>query len=85
MERIFIEKNNQGNIWIKYSDTESAKKCQDNLNGKFFDNHKIFCYFVTENTYQNRVGIWLSDNPSMNYLFARFCRYITMPNNLANL
>lgn len=57
VERIFIEKNNQGNIWIKYSDTESAKKAQEKLNGKFFDNHKIFCYFVTETTYQTRVGI----------------------------
>lgn len=28
IERIFIEKNNQGNIWIKYSDTESARKAQ---------------------------------------------------------
>jgi RNA-binding protein 39 len=56
VERIFIEKNNQGNIWIKYSDTASALKAQENLNGKFFDNAKIFCYFVTENTYHNRVG-----------------------------
>lgn len=28
VERIFIEKNNQGNIWIKYSDTPSALKSQ---------------------------------------------------------
>jgi len=28
VERIFVEKNDQGNIWIKYSDTESAKKAQ---------------------------------------------------------
>lgn len=57
VERVFIEKNNQGNIWIKFSDTASAVKAQENLNGKFFDGHKIFCYFVTENTYQTRVGI----------------------------
>jgi hypothetical protein len=57
VERIFIEKNNQGNIWIKYSDTASALKAQESLNGKFFDGHKIFIYFVTENTYQTRVGI----------------------------
>lgn len=57
VERIFVEKNNQGNIWIKYSDTVSAVKAQENLNGKFFDTQKIFCYFVTENTYQTRVGI----------------------------
>ena len=50
-------KNNQGNIWIKYSDSMSAVKAQDNLNGKYFDNVKIFCYFVTEKTYQDRVGI----------------------------
>lgn len=56
VERIFIEKNNQGNIWIKFADTASAVKCQDNLNNKFFDNKKIFMYFVTENTYQTRVG-----------------------------
>lgn len=56
VERIFIEKNNQGNIWIKFSDTASAVKCQDNLNNKFFDNKKIFMYFVTETTYQTRVG-----------------------------
>ncbi len=59
VERVFIEKNNQGNIWIKYADTASALKSQEGLNGKFFDGHKIFCYFVTENTYQTRVGIWL--------------------------
>lgn len=57
VERIFIEKNDQGNIWIKYSDTESAKKSQAALNGKPFDGKKIFMYFVTENTYQTRVGI----------------------------
>ena len=57
VERIFIEKNNQGNIWIKYSDSQSAVKAQENLNGKYFDNVKIFCYFVTEKTYQDRVGI----------------------------
>ncbi len=57
VERVFIEKNNQGNIWIKYADTASALKSQEGLNGKFFDGHKIFCYFVTENTYQTRVGI----------------------------
>ena len=57
VERIFIEKNDQGNIWIKYSDTESAKKAQAALNGKPFDGKKIFMYFVTENTYQTRVGI----------------------------
>lgn len=47
VERIFIEKNNQGNIWIKYSDTASAIKAQESMNGKFFDTKKIFCYFVT--------------------------------------
>ncbi len=57
VERIFIERNNQGNIWIKYADTASALKAQESLNGKFFDNVKVFCYFVTENTYQTRVGI----------------------------
>ena len=57
VERIFIEKNDQGNIWIKYSDTESAKKAQGALNGKLFEGKKLFMYFVTENTYQTRVGI----------------------------
>jgi RNA-binding protein 23/39 len=57
IERVFIEKNNQGNVWIKYSDTASASKAQAAMNGKFFDNHKIFMYFVTETTYQTRVGI----------------------------
>ncbi|MCB0369273.1 MAG: hypothetical protein KDD45_07400 [Bdellovibrionales bacterium] len=28
VERIFIEKNNQGNVWVKYSDTASAVKAQ---------------------------------------------------------
>lgn len=53
---MFIEKNNQGNVWLKFSDTVSAIKAQEKLNGKFFDGSKIFCYFVTENTYQLRVG-----------------------------
>ena len=57
VERIFVEKNDQGNIWIKYSDTESAKKAQEALNGRVFDGKKLFMYFVTENTYQTRVGI----------------------------
>lgn len=28
VEKIFIEKNNQGNVWIKFSDTVSAMKAQ---------------------------------------------------------
>lgn len=28
VEKIFIEKNNQGNAWIKFSDTQSAVKGQ---------------------------------------------------------
>lgn len=57
VEKCFVEKNNQGNVWVKFSDTQSAIKAQENLNGKFFDQAKLFCYFVTENTYQTRVGI----------------------------
>ena len=47
VERVFVEKNNQGNIWIKYSNTAEAVKAQAGMNGKFFDNKKIFMYFVT--------------------------------------
>ena len=57
VQKSFIEKNNQGNVWVKFSDTQSAIKAQENLNGKYFDGAKLFCYFVTENTYQTRVGI----------------------------
>lgn len=28
VEKIFIEKNNQGNVWIKFTDTVSATKAQ---------------------------------------------------------
>lgn len=28
VEKIFIEKNNQGNVWIKFSDTATAVKAQ---------------------------------------------------------
>ena len=57
IERVFIEKNNQGNIWIKFADTGAASKAQEGMNGKYYQNHKIFMYFVTETTYQSRVGI----------------------------
>jgi hypothetical protein len=57
MEKIFIEKNNQGNVWIKFSDTATAIKAQENLNSKFFDGRKVFCYFVTEETWNKRVSI----------------------------
>ncbi len=58
IERIFVEKNNQGNVWIKFSDTETCKKAHYELNGKFFDGQKVICYFVGEETYQKRVGLW---------------------------
>lgn len=57
VEKCFVEKNNQGNVWVKFSDTQSSVKAQENLNGQFFDNVKVFCYFVTEQVYQSRVGI----------------------------
>lgn len=57
IEKCFVEKNNQGNVWVKFSDTASCVTAQSKLNGQFFDNKKVFCYFVTEQTYQGRVGI----------------------------
>lgn len=56
---MFIEKNNQGNVWIKFSDTVTAMKAQEALNSKFFDGRKVFCYFVTEDTWNKRVSIWI--------------------------
>ena len=77
VERVFVEKNNQGNIWIKYSNTAEAVKAQAGMNGKFFDNKKIFMYFVTETTYQIRVGIWSSPvNPYLIINSASFFRIL---------
>ena len=28
VEKCFVEKNNQGNVWVKFSDTQSAIKAQ---------------------------------------------------------
>lgn len=66
VEKVFIEKNNQGNIWIKFSDTATAMKAQENLNSQYFDNRKIFCYFVTEETWNKRVSIWCSFHYDVN-------------------
>lgn len=52
VEKVFIEKNNQGNVWIKFSDTVSSMKAQEKLNSQFFDGRKVFCYFVTEETWK---------------------------------
>ena len=57
VEKCFIEKNNQGNVWVKYADTQSAVKAIEALTGKYFDDKKVFCYSVTEQTYQSRVGV----------------------------
>lgn len=57
VEKCFVEKNNQGNVWVKFSDTQSAIKAQDQLNGKTFDQARVFCYFVNESVYQQRVGL----------------------------
>lgn len=57
VEKCFVEKNNQGNVWVKFSDTQSAIKAQEGLNGQLFDGVKVFCYFVTESVYQSRVGV----------------------------
>ena len=43
VEKIFVEKNNQGNAWIKFSDTVTAIKAQEKLNSQFFDNRKVMC------------------------------------------
>jgi RNA-binding protein 39 len=56
IEKCFVEKNNQGNIWLKFADTASAFKAQESLSTQFFDGKKVFCYFVMENTYQRYVG-----------------------------
>jgi RNA-binding protein 39 len=56
IEKLFIEKNNQGNIWVKFNDTPAAFKAQETLSTQYFDGKKVFCYFVTDQTYQSRVG-----------------------------
>ena len=48
IEKIFVEKNNQGNVWLRFSDTQSAIKAQESLSAQYFDGKKIFCYFVME-------------------------------------
>ena len=56
VEQMFIERNDQGNIWVKFSDVPSAAKAIDGLEKIFFDGKKVRCYSVTENTYRSRVS-----------------------------
>lgn len=56
IEKILVEKNNQGNIWVRFNDTNSAIKAQETLSTQYFDGKKVFCYFVTDQTYVSRVG-----------------------------
>ena len=55
VDKVYIEENEQGNVWIKYHETEAAVNAQSTLIGKEFENNKIFVYFVTEDTYYQRV------------------------------
>lgn len=55
VEHIFVERNDQGNVWVKFADVESARKAIEGLEKIFFDGKRVKCYSVTENTYNSRV------------------------------
>lgn len=56
VENIFIERNDQGNIWVKFNSVEAVNKAKEGLEKIFFDGNRVKCYSVTETTYKSRVG-----------------------------
>ena len=56
VENIFVEKSDQGNIWVKFDNADSVRKAKEGLEKIFFDGNRVKCYSVTETTYKSRVG-----------------------------
>lgn len=51
-----MERNDQGNIWVKFDSVASVNKAKEGLEKIFFDGNRVKCYSVTETTYKSRVG-----------------------------
>lgn len=48
VEKIVVEQDSDGNIWIKYKDMQNAVESQKGFNSKFFSGVKVNCVFVSE-------------------------------------
>lgn len=58
IEKIWIDKNSQGNIWIKYdkrNDPKSAFKAMMGLQGKIYDNRAIIVKIIPESLFNATV------------------------------
>ena len=57
VDKIYVEQNSAGNVWVKYmrDNLEAAKKAVQMLNQKYFDSRQINAYFVPENVFSSKV------------------------------
>jgi len=54
---LFVDPETEGNIWVKFIDTQSAVNTQKNLNERFFAGKKILLYFVKEEIFKKKFAV----------------------------
>jgi len=51
LKHIFVDKNSQGYVYLRFNDVDGAKKCIENLNGRWFASKRITAEYIVEPTY----------------------------------
>jgi hypothetical protein len=57
VEKIWVEQNSPGNVWVKVNknDISAAQQIQMTLNQRYFDQRLINANFVPENVFNSKV------------------------------
>ncbi|KAK0537315.1 Phosphatidylinositol-3-phosphatase SAC1 [Tilletia horrida] len=56
VERIHVERESQGDIYVKFGDVQAASKAVQGLNGRFFGGKSIGATFISEAIFNAKVG-----------------------------
>lgn len=57
VEKVWVEQNSPGNVWVKFNkaDVQAAQQAQLTLNQRYFDSRLITASFVPENVFNSKV------------------------------
>jgi len=51
LKHIFVDKNSQGNVYLRFTTVDAAQRCLENLHNRWFASKRISAEFVVEATY----------------------------------
>ncbi len=57
VKKIYLDPENDGTIWVRFANVESAVKTQKSLHERYFAGNKISVHFVAENIFKKKFGI----------------------------